>query len=171
MARCECTNYNPCECGPAPNSCVIDPCVDCLRVASPIILPDDSVGPCGQSGFVNLKPLNNYSICGDNAEMFHKIVKYDQTAFTNVYIDDTNGKLELRFTTTDAAKINTPYYIFYKAACKGKNRSDIGVITVFIKDECAYANCNNCNPCNGECDGAVDLTVDIEPSNIQIEIV
>lgn len=168
MAYCECNQINPCE--TKPQKCKVDPCADCIRVASPIILPENSVGPCGQTGFVNLKPLNNYSICGEGGEVFHKIIKYDETAFSGVYIDDTNGKLELRFTTTDAAQINTPYYIFYKSACKVKNRSDIGVVTVFIKDLCAYANCNNCNKCTGECDGNIDLTVDIEPSNIQIDI-
>lgn len=168
MSRSYCTNYKPCGCTPSKESCKIDPCKDCIRVASPIILPDDSVGPCGQTGFVNLKPLNNYSICGEQGEVAHKIVKYDSSVFTNVYIDDTNGELKLYFTTTEAAQINTPYYIFYKAACKGTGRSDIGVVTIFIKDNCAYVDCVNCNKCTGECDEVVDIAVDIKPSQIEI---
>src|SRR5690606_12216719 len=127
------------------------------RVSSPVILPKDSVGPCGKSGILNLKPLNNYSIC--NGDVFHKVVRYDSTIFSSVFIDDTDGKVELHFTTTDLAIPYKFYPIHYKVVCKDGGKGDFGVVQVGIKDLCEFSGCNNCDPCTGECvPGSVNLS-------------
>lgn len=168
--RCECTNYKPCICTPQPG-CVIDPCKDCIKVSSPVILPRSSVG-CTNSGVVNLKPLNNYTICGVNGEVFHKVVRYDESIFSSAYIDDSNDKLELKFTLTDKAIPWNFYPIYYKAACIDNGKGSFGVVQIGVKDLCEYSGCNNCDPCTGDCvEGTVDLSVTIgDPENIKVTL-
>jgi hypothetical protein len=166
MAYCDCNHITPCKVTPQP--CKIDSCKDCIRVASPVIMPRDSVG-CSQSGTLNLKPLNNYSIC--TGEMFHKIVRYDKDIFENVFIDDTGGKLELNFTLTSGAKPWNFYPIYYKAVCIDSGKGNFGIVQVGVKDLCEFKDCNNCNPCTGECiQGVVDASVSIGGTDIKVEL-
>lgn len=151
--RSDCVNCTSVQVDP--DQCTFDKCKDCIRTASLVILPKNSVGPCGKTGIIDLTNVNDYSVC--DGEIFHKITYYDKTAFESVTIDDTDG-IKINFTTSDKAIPGEHYQITYKADCIDKGIGNFGIIQVFIKDLCAYTKCEQCDPCTGECAGEVDIT-------------
>lgn len=151
--RSDCIGCKPRPC--IPDKCTFDKCKDCMRTASLVIIPKNSVGPCGKQGVIDLTNVNDYKVC--EGEVFHKITSYDTTAFESVSIDDTEG-IKIYFTTSDKAVPGEHYKITYKASCIDQNIGNFGIIQVFIKDLCAYTKCEQCDPCTGDCTGEVDIT-------------
>lgn len=147
MGFCSCDNVvvtNP-TC-----PCPIDTCKNCLIVNSTIIGENDGPGPCGRTGLVHLRNLNDYSVCDDNVR--HEIISYDENGFSSVGIDPITG--QLTFTTSNTAKVGRYYEIAYRVKCCEDLRSAMGVVTVGIADPCNCIDCGTgeeCDSCAGEC--------------------
>lgn len=147
----------PCICCPGGGCSSSQPtCSDCLRAASIIVSPSESVTGCGDTGSVDILSLSDFSIC--ETSITWALVSYDTDAFTDVTLVD--GVLE--FTTTNAAVSGTFYEFIGKVHCTGTLLSQYFKVTVPIKNLCYGVVCSEglvCNPCTGGCISEVDVEV------------
>lgn len=136
-----------------------DPCPDCLKIASAVVACNDSVGPCGAAGQVDLGALNDVTACdnGSPCSVTYSIISYDTVSFDSVTINATTGVLD--FTTSNNAVPNSFGEVRYQVLCDcDPLLSGQGNLRICIKNLCFGVNCaegEECNPCDGTCDPIV----------------
>lgn len=162
-----CTTLSPCSCignctgdpdpGP-PTSCT------CLDLGYITVYPDDSVGPCEQTGTVSFTDCYDFCACeNENATLTVMNISPENAVTVNSIT--TAG---LSFTTnSDVVSAYDKVEITIKATCIADfddtvTLGDFTTITIFIKDLCKGIICGDgqtCNKCSGECEDDVNLNV------------
>lgn len=120
-----------------------------MKVASVVLLPADSVGPCGDAGGVDIAALSDLTIC--TTAVTWALVSWDTAAFTSVSI---NSSGVLSFTSTSAAQAGTYYTFTGVVYCPDTVLSQYFTVQVPIQDLCYGVTCllpMVCNPCTGAC--------------------
>lgn len=161
------------DCVSKPCGCVCQPtcpkpCDDCFTAVDAIVVPLNSVGPCGKTGFVDLAALNADVKCGGPKEFI--LLPLTTDAFSKVWIQD--NKLFYTTAGVDKAIPNCFFQLNYKMTCKASGLASLGCITVGIKDLCACTYCDTgCDPCTGKCiEPVVDLAVTVLPAQSDISV-
>ena len=139
---------------PGPDS---DPCEDCLNISSSVVGCPNSIGPCGETGTIELTT---------NCVAPTWSIVYHDPAFENVAID---GDGTLTYDTVEGeATPNTYYDIIYKVTCGDEEFVGLGVIGTAkscIKNLCSGVNCDEgevCDECTGLCGPAgINLQLNI----------
>lgn len=160
-----CSQENPCSCvsscNPSdppdtPTSC------DCLNLPYITVFPDDSVGPCGQTGTVDFTDCFDFCAC-ENEVATITVMEISPEVLT-VNSINTGG---MSYTTTEEANAYDKVEIIIKASCTDKDDENVTIadfttITIWIKDLCKNVLCGageSCDKCSGECEEDVNLTV------------
>jgi len=158
-----CTTKNPCSCiGKVKPSCKkVDPCPKgecCLQFCDHILDPKDAVGPCGQTGYLNVDEFkSDISCCAD--AVTYTIYNYDKKLLKGADIS-LDGRLE--WTTGTKETVGEYAQVQIKACCTsnmtGHTLTKIFCIQIGIKDECECSACPrpDCDPCTGRCNGQVE---------------
>lgn len=140
---------------------IVDPpptniCEDCLYVTSHVITPPNGVGPCGETGSIQVTT---------NCDTPTYSIVYHDAAFENVSI--SVGGLISYDTVEGVATPDEYYTIIYKVVCGGGGDLDgysvFGTAKIGIKNLCTGVNCDGgevCDPCTGNC----------EPAEINLEL-
>lgn len=158
-----CTQSNPCTCitkccdgvvnspcNPKPGKGA-DDC--CLFLCNGVVASQDAVGPCSQTGTLDLISLtHNFDCCVDAPVI--SVVDYDKSLFSSASVSGT----VLTWTTVSGAPISTYGEVNLKTCCKTEDGT---VLTHFscqqigIKDMCQCPDCpdkcEECDPCTGDC--------------------
>src|SRR4029078_9589483 len=162
-----CTLENPCSCV---GNCVGDPdpgpptnCT-CLDLGYITVYPDDSVGPCYQTGTVSFTDCYDFCACeNENATLTVMSITPEDAVVVNTI--NTAG---MSFTTNpDVVDAYDKVEIVIKAVCTADfddtvQLGDFTTITIFIKDPCKNVICGSgeaCDECSGDCEPDVNLTV------------
>lgn len=144
---------NCCLCYPQVVGCSSTPtskCPDgnCLRLPHLLIGSEDSVGPCGETGFIPFAGTGiDTTLCGSTTPVYS--IQSHSNIFTNVTINSTG----ITFTTTEANGFASAGLIEYSVKC-GKYAS-ISTVTIIIKNLCASSLCPDseyCDKCTGDCE-------------------
>lgn len=136
---------------------------NCIRLGNIIVKPEDSVGPCGKTGMVGFQCFDLSGCCGNE---FKGTVVHNSNPEKLIVNEITKQHLE--FTTTEEANPLDKITLTIKISCC--KLADYAQITIFIKDLCECADCENgftCNKCDAECipiedSGELILTQDPE---------
>jgi len=159
-----CTQDNPCSCvstcNPSDPPVVTNNC-DCLNLPYITVFPDDSVGPCGQTGTVDFSDCFDFCACEEEVAVL-TVMDIDPPVLV-VNSINTGG---MSYTTTEDAEPYDKVEVTIKATCTDKDDEDVLIgdyttITIWIKDLCKNVLCESgeiCNKCTGECDPNVNLT-------------
>lgn len=136
-------------------------CPNCLVLPNMVISPENSVYPCGQTGFIPFEGTGmELGICGTNTPQF--LIHSHSNTVTNVSINQ-NG---ITFTTTSEAAEIKIANIKYLVTC-GKY-SAMGNIDIIIKSRCLNVFCapdEYCDQCTGDC---IEKQSDLDVNNTPI---
>lgn len=153
---CECIGqYNPPVQTPCP------PEVDnCLKLCDIVLLGEDAVGPCGQTGNIDVSDDtqygHDYSAC--TGSVTWSIVDFDSTLLVSANITSAGV---LTWVTGPGSTAGKYAAVTLKGCCD--DLSDYMTVLIGIKDLCNCPECNecdNCDPCTGDClDGEVEMQV------------
>lgn len=167
MNNCEptppqCPPGNPCTCigvrsqfQPTPPPCPLN---NCLVLCDIVILSKDGVGPCGQSGTIDLMDSSynhDFTVCEGSSINWSFISVEGYLPSVKVTPDGI-----LTWITGDSSSAGKYSTITLKACC-GEYASYMDVI-VGVKDLCNCPGCNQCetcDPCTGDC-----LSSDVQTS-------
>lgn len=134
---------------------------NCLRIPHLLVGSDNSVGPCGETGFIPFAGTGiKTTLCGTTTPTY--TILSNSSIFTNVTIDSTG----ITFTTTSAVSQDSFGVIEYAVSC-GKYAST-ATATIILKNLCASVVCpatQICDRCTGTC---VDIDGDIAVSGISV---
>ncbi len=134
---------------------------NCLRVPHLLVGAENSVGPCGETGFIPFSGTGlKTTLCGSTTPTFTIVSKSD--IFTNVTINSTG----ITFTTTNAVSNDSFGVIEYSVSCAGY--ASIASATIILKNLCVGVICpatQICDKCTGTC---VDIDGDIAVSGISV---
>jgi len=112
-----------------------------------LVRPEDSVGPCGKTGYVSFSCFDFSGCCTKDV----RIVE-DYNSAPEKLVVNSITKDKLTFTTTNLANPGDKIKIRIKATCC--DLGDYGEITIFIKDLCDCTVCEAgyvCDKCTGAC--------------------
>lgn len=161
-----------CLCYPSVTGCSTTPtpsCPDgnCLRIPHLLVGAEDSVGPCGETGFIPFEDTGlSTTLCSDiNTTPVFSIVSHSEI-FTNVSVNSTG----ITFTTTETNGFKSAGLIKYKVKCG--IYSSTGTATIIIKNPCSGTACGQyqtCNKCTGVCE-PIDSEVQINTSTPAISL-
>lgn len=171
---------NPCSCLSSciqqtkPTPCPVnDSC--CLKACNGLIVCDDAVGPCGQTGTTQLNEIS-HELGGCSGTEVYRLNSYDTSIFTSVSlkVDGT-----LTWVTKGADTVGKFGEICFKIVCQSEcdDCAELranGTITIGIKDQCIAHSCQECeycNPCTGMCevnDTNLKVQESSQKSNIQV---
>ena len=154
---------NPCNCIGYPIIPTTPaPCPDpdnCLNLCHIVIPPANGVGPCGQVGQTNvMDPIYNHDVaaCGANPLAWSVVSISGEGYIVSASITPEGILTWVTGPGSSAGKIGT---VTLKACC-GDLSSFIDVL-IGVKDLCncpTCGDCENCDPCNGEC---LDVEVNV----------
>jgi hypothetical protein len=123
------------------------PAGECLYLPHLLVGSENSVGPCGETGFIPFADTGlDTTLCGATTPTFSIISK--SPIFTNVTITSSG----VTFTTTTALSSDSVGIIEYGVGCG--NYSTISSITIILKNLCAGIVCpqgQRCESCSGDC--------------------
>jgi len=167
---------NPCSCigtvintPPAtPTPC---PSGDCLVLCDIIVLATDGVGPCGQSGTIDVSDTEVYShdldACGEDA------VTWSYVSKTGSIVSAVVTAAGVLVWITGGAETAGQYSTITLKACCGELSAYLTVI-IGTKILCGCPTCEqceSCNPCTGLCDEEdIPLSIETITSNVNISI-
>ena len=151
-----CPPTNPCDCIGITHVTDPQPCdpkkpkdKNCLKLCDIVVLSKDGVGPCGQTGTLN---LNNYphtiEVCKGVALKW-KVKYFDD----KIFVTATSTREGILSWVTKGPETVKKYGKVIVEACCGEF-SDYGNVLIGIKDECQCPDCpdcDNCDPCTGNC--------------------
>lgn len=176
---------NPCSCVNAIVP-VIPVCDEdcCLKACSAILPCSEAVGPCGQSGSLEVFSLSHKTtgcVVNDSpSALTFSLVSFDPEHFVSASI--TTGGI-LTWVTQGPERKNKYGEIVFRVSCPSdcleetgacKPLSSLGTFTVGIKDLCADVICGAgtvCDECSGSCadvDANLDISSVITNANIQV---
>lgn len=157
---------NPCSCltgqitmMPA-TPCPADKSDCCLKACNGLITCENGgVGPCGQSGVMNLNDLLHHTSGCEGELVFRKGKEdfFDKNIFASVTIKPDG---ELKWVTNGPEVAGKYGQICFKVLCLS-NCEDCtelranGTVTIGVKDMCLVntcEECETCNPCTGVCE-------------------
>lgn len=165
-----CPYYDPCTC--VGNYTPGTPCptkTDCFRLGHILVAECDSVGPCGNTGFV---PFDCFNIDCDSPDILSfKVYSNSRPDLITVNAINSSG---LTFTTSNTAVGNERVEITIYGQCKGECnfKSDYGSVVIYIKNVCKGVLCESyqkCDPCTQVCVN-VDPEISIDPGPTEIFI-
>ena len=150
MKRCLCLNTTP--------NVVIDPpgyedCMDCFYIPSLYLAAKDSVGPCGETGTIDLLEHANVTICNENnipCTITWKVISWGKGFSVPPVV--SNGILS--FTTANELTPSELTWITVKAECPCKELGTFVKVKIAFKDLCKDIVCPTgqyCNPCDASC--------------------
>lgn len=158
---------NHCSCvgtyTPPPDSCTncTTDCT-CLNLGHITVWPDNSVGPCGQTGSV---AFDCFDLCAcQNEAATFTVIDITPPNILTVNSVTTAG---LSFTTTSEAEAYDKVEITLKAHCQYVDDptvrlGDYTTVTIFIKDLCKDVICGegeSCDKCDGLCADDINLAI------------
>ncbi len=144
---------------------VVNSCDNCFYIPNLILMSNDSVAPCGETGEVNILENAKINVCSMSptgtplCPLTYQIISYGNGFFGSPSI--TNGILS--FTGDNSLKIGKYTDVTIKVSCSCKNLSTFVNIKIGFKDMCKNVVCANgsiCNACSGECESkSSDLSI------------
>ena len=156
---------NPCFCLQFKTVYKPDPCVDkpecCLKACSAVIVCEDAVPACGQTGAFDLDLLEHVT-SGCEGGLTYSLYKHDEF-FADVSVSKAGI---LSWTTKGEETIGKYGEVLFKISCQA-NCDDcivlesIGKMTIGVKDLCKGVTCEGseiCNKCTGDCEAPLTNT-------------
>lgn len=128
---------------------------NCLYFCDITVLAKHGVGPCNETGSLDIYSVSNECCACLESPTFH-VLSYDESLLSNIDIDSEGI---LSWTTTGDPETAGEYTeIQVKAKCFNKDGiclEYIFCVTIGIKDLCLCVDCDEkcteCDPCTGEC--------------------
>jgi len=138
-------------------------CPECLLLPNMVVSPENSVYPCGETGFIPFEGSGiELGLCGEET------VKYFIYSHSNSLQDVSINAGGITFTTSPESASIKVGNIKYIVTCG--QYSAMGSIDIIFKSRCLGVFCGDekkCNPCTGECDDKLsDLDMTNTPSTI-----
>jgi len=135
-------------------------CPKCIVLPNMVVSPENSVYPCGETGFIPFEGSGiELGLCGNETVQY--LIHSHSNTVTNVSINDQG----ITFTSTNEAAQIKVANIKYIVTC-GKY-SAMGSIDIIFKSRCLNVFCGEekkCDPCTGECEDKLsDLDVNKTP--------